>query len=74
MREFFIFFAIVGLHAIGISANKYELAFTWWLCINRPDMLTQDGRDKLAEFLPVDALDEIRSWQKGAFLDMFLQP
>jgi hypothetical protein len=73
ISELFITFAILGLNTVGISANKYELAFTWWLCLNHPEVLTQHGHDILAKGLPVDTVNEIRSMSKSEFLDVFLQ-
>jgi hypothetical protein len=73
LTRMFILFAILGLHSIGISPSKHELAFTWWICLNHPEMLTHKGHDFITKSIPVDALDEIRSLTKGEFFDVFLQ-
>src|ERR1035437_10407178 len=71
--EMFIIFSIVGLNSVGIASNKYELAFTWWYCLNHPDTLTESGREMLAQQLPVYALTELRSLTKSEFLDIYLE-
>jgi hypothetical protein len=67
ISEFFIVFAIVGLDAIGISANEYEATFMWWFLFNRPEMLTQEGANKLFNLIPVDAIAELRELSKVEF-------
>jgi hypothetical protein len=69
----FIVFAIRGLESIGISSNKHELAFAWWLCLNRPEMLTHEGRDLITKRIPVDVLEELRILPKREFFDAFLE-
>ena len=70
LSEWFIVFAIAGLEAIGILINEYESAFLWWFCFNRPDLLTQEGRDKVLNFVPVEGIDEIKRLPKSEFFEI----
>ncbi|MDW5264442.1 MULTISPECIES: hypothetical protein [Acidobacteriaceae] len=73
LAEIFFIFSILGLRSVDIPANEYESAFLWWFHLNRPDLLTQKGRELFTKFAPVDALNEVRSWPKSEFFDVFLQ-
>jgi hypothetical protein len=73
LAEIFFVFSILGLSSVGIPANEYESAFLWWFYLNRPLLLTQHGREIFAKLFPIDAINEVRSWPKGEFLDIFLQ-
>jgi len=73
LSEFFIMFSIVGLEAIGILLNEYESTFMWWFLFNRPNMLTQKGRDKLFDSVPVNAIAELRELSKVEFFEISLE-
>jgi len=73
VSEIFFVFSIMGLKSMGVPENDYESAFLWWFHLNRPDLLTQKGRELFTKVAPVDALNEVRSWPKNQFLDVFLQ-
>jgi hypothetical protein len=73
VSEPFIIFAILGLNAIGIHGNKHELAFWAWLCLRRPELLTQVGKEAITEKIPIDVLAEINTVSKGDFFEAYLQ-
>jgi len=72
INEFFIFFAILGVELMGITLTNFERAFTVWTCLQRPEMMTQQGRVMFSERFPVDALDDIRKMPKSEFFQVWL--
>jgi len=71
-NEFFIYFSILGIELMGININNLERAFTVWLCLQRPEMMTQNGRIMFSERFRVDTLNEIREMPKCEFFKMWL--
>lgn len=69
--DWFIFFAILGRELCGEEASTEESAFMWWFQITRPDMLTEHGRQFLAEKMPVDNVEYLRTRPKGEFFEAF---
>jgi hypothetical protein len=73
MSEILFIFSIMGLQSIGISSNDYELAFSWWFNLTRPNLLSKHGRELIAKSLPVDAIAEVKGLAKSEFFEQFLQ-
>lgn len=71
LTEMFLFFAIGGLELCGEPKSVEESAFVWWLHIHKPDRLTTTGQKFLAQRIPIDRLDELRTIQKSEFLKAF---
>ncbi|HEX4828462.1 MAG TPA: hypothetical protein VFV12_09560, partial [Xanthobacteraceae bacterium] len=44
-----------------------ESIFLWWLQIHEPKILTEQGRKFLADHMPIEVLEQIRSYSKPVF-------
>jgi hypothetical protein len=71
LSEMFILYATVGRQLCGEEQSEEESAFLWWFQINRPQMLTEQGRNFVADRIPVDYLQHIRALTKNQFLKGF---
>jgi hypothetical protein len=69
--EIYLMFAIVGVALCGESHTEEESIFLWWLQINRPDLLTDQGHKMVADHIPVHALEDFRALSKREFLRAF---
>lgn len=67
LSELFIIFAINGLETMSISLNEHEWSFFCWFWFNRSEMITQEGRDKLAELFPINVIAEFSDFPKVEF-------
>lgn len=67
----FILFAITGRSLVGEPQSEEESAFLWWLQIHEPHLLTDNGRKFMADHVPVEALEQIRSIPKEQFWNMW---
>ena len=74
VSEGFIMFAIVGLHSMGITLNRYESAFAWWFVFHSPELLTQGGQELLTKSVPAHLLAEIKDFSKLEFFQACLKP
>jgi hypothetical protein len=45
----------------------------WWIQINRPHLLTEDGRKFVADRIPENELDNIRTFNKREFREVWRQ-
>jgi hypothetical protein len=68
--ELFILFAIFGVKLCGERINDEEDAYMHWLCFHKPHLLTEDGRKRFVDGVPVDHLQELRSVPKKEFLEV----
>jgi hypothetical protein len=71
LSETFILYATVGRQLCGEEQSEEESAFLWWFQINRPEMLTEQGRTLVADRIPVEYLQHIRALTKNQFLKGF---
>jgi hypothetical protein len=71
--EFCMMFAILGLECCKEDLNDIELTFQLWLWINRPDLLTPEGKELFESNIPVDALQSARKLSKQQFLEYCLE-
>ena len=63
----FMMFSIVGLEHLGERLNDTENDLILWLTFHHPNWMTESYRKFVAERIPVDQLDEIRSLSKSDF-------
>src|SRR4029077_13546735 len=71
LSELFIMFCVLGVELCGERKNACEIAFIWWLSIERPDWLTERGRKGLDDLMPIENLQHLRSRPKSEFLNAF---
>ena len=72
--ELFILFAILGVGLSGERINDEEDAYMHWLYFHEPDLLTESGRKRFVDGIPIDRLDELRSLPKKEFLQVIKAP
>lgn len=72
--EFFILFAIIGGELCGESPSDEESIFTWWIFINKPHILTEQGRKMIAQYFPSNTLDFARGLTKIKFFEAWPKP
>jgi hypothetical protein len=64
LTELFFMYSILGISLCGERLNKSESAFLAWIHIHKPNLLTDSGRIFLANTIPVDQLQQLKSLQK----------
>jgi hypothetical protein len=74
VNEWLILFALVGRELCKIPPSQEELAFLWWIQINRPDVLTAKGHESVANHIEPDMLKGLRELSKGDFFEGFRDP
>lgn len=67
-NELFIVITITGIQYLGQNLSDIELAFWAWYRIQRPDMLTDAGRELLEKTVPVETATAFRAMSKQEFL------
>ena len=73
ISELFIFFAVCGLRYASISLADEERAFSIWLTIQRPNFVTEKGREFLENKLPVESINQIRRMSPGDYFHGFME-
>jgi hypothetical protein len=63
----FILYSTIGVLLCGEQANVAETAYLMWTFIKRPDLLTDRGRQVVAENLPLDSVECARTLSKQEF-------
>jgi hypothetical protein len=72
VSEAFILFTLAGIALSGERPDSTEeSAFMLWFYFNRPDMLTDHGRKRFVDDVPVDQLKILRSIPRDQFLHVF---
>lgn len=66
-----ILYAIVGRALAGESQSEEESAFLWWLQIHEPHLLSEQGRKFMADRVPFESLEQIRSIPKHQFWNVW---
>jgi hypothetical protein len=69
LNEFFILYATVGRQLCGESQSEEESHFGWWFHINRPELLTDRGREFVANHIPSDVAEYTRKMNKREFFE-----
>jgi hypothetical protein len=69
LSEWFVLFAILGLELLGDRKSTEEVAFVRWLHIHRPDILTPQGKQALADLVPAENLAYLQSFTKRDFFE-----
>jgi hypothetical protein len=72
VNEGFILFAIRAKNLCGETQDDEESAFLWWQQITKPERLTEKGRKKVAESVPIESIEECRRMPKSEFFERFL--
>jgi hypothetical protein len=71
LTELFLLFSIVGLELNGIKSNSTRNAFTFYLTIHKPRIMTEKFRKLLAENIPSEVLQNIRGMERNDFFEHF---
>lgn len=67
LSEGFILYAICGREQCGEPSSEEESTFLWWVQLHNPSVLTQKGRDQLANLMPIENLERIWGLSKREF-------
>jgi hypothetical protein len=67
----FILFSIAGVQLSGEKLSPEESAFMFWHYFTAPNFLTEQGRQMVADLLPVEHLEDIRALPKREFFKAF---
>ena len=70
LTELFFMFSILGVSLCGEHLNKSESAFLAWIHIHKPYLLTDSGRKFLANTIPVDQMQQLKSLGKKELFQM----
>jgi hypothetical protein len=73
ISEFFILYAVAGRELCKHPQSAEESAYLWWVQLNQPALLTENGRKFLADRIPANVLDGLRKVPKGQFFNAFLE-
>jgi hypothetical protein len=73
LTEFFILYASYARRLCGSPQSDEETLFGWWIQINRPDILTEEGRKFIGDRIPVDVLERMRSLDRRQFREVWQQ-
>jgi hypothetical protein len=57
--------------ALATSDGRGTRLILWWIQLNKPSMLTEKGREFIADKIPSDTLDYLRTISKSNFFDVF---
>jgi hypothetical protein len=70
LTELFFMYSILGLRLCGEHLNKSESAFLAWIHIHKTHLLTDSGRKFLANTVPVDQIQHLKSLEKKEFFQI----
>ena len=73
VNELFIGLAITGLKYLGKDLAGFEIAFYAWYGIQRPDMLTDAGRELLEKSIEAQSADSLRLMKKQEFFERIIK-
>jgi hypothetical protein len=71
ISEMFILYALAGRDLCGHPQSSEESTYLWWMQLNRPSMLTDKGQKFVADHVPPDVLDHLRSISRSQFFYAF---
>jgi hypothetical protein len=69
LTEPFLLFSACGRALCGEPQSSEESAFLWWIQIHRPSILTEEGQEPVANAVPGNRLEYIRSLSKRDFFE-----
>ena len=72
-NELLISITIVGLQYLGQALTELEIAFYTWYRVNRPDLLTDAGRELFEKSIPAQAAAALRKMPRKEFLKEFIK-
>jgi hypothetical protein len=73
LNEFFMMFAALARGLCGEPQSDEESIFMWWLMIHKPHILTDHGRQNVAQAFPGDNFDEVRGLSKREFFEASIE-
>jgi hypothetical protein len=73
LSQWFILYGIRGRELCGEQIALREQVFLWWLYLHNPEILTESGRQAIAEAIPLDASERLRSLTKREFIEVAQQ-
>jgi hypothetical protein len=73
LSDWFILFATYARRLCCEPQSEEETLFTWWIQINRPHLLTEDGRKFVADRIPDHELNNFRTFNKREFREVWRQ-
>src|SRR5205807_144282 len=71
LSELFILVAILGRELCGESPTEEESIFLWWVQINKPSLVTEQGHKTVADLLPINHLENLRTLTKHEFFQVW---
>jgi hypothetical protein len=71
ISEGFIVYSVLGVWTYDTVPNFFETTFMAYIQFHRPHWLTDEGQKILAENVPVNILQEIKSLSKNDFFDFY---
>lgn len=71
VTEGFVLFSILGVQLSGERLNLSERAWSWWMEIHHPELLTAEGKEILTRQIPGNGLTHLRNFQKADFFQQF---
>jgi hypothetical protein len=73
LTEFFILYASYARRLCGAPQSDEETLFGWWVQINRPTVLTDEGRKFIGDRIPIDVPERFRSLPRRQFREVWQQ-
>ena len=73
LTEFFILYASYARRLCGAPQSDEETLFSWWVQINRPTVLTDEGRKFIGDRIPIDMLGHFRRLTRRQFREVWQQ-
>jgi hypothetical protein len=74
LSDSFILFATYARCLCREPQSEEETLFMWRIQINRPHLLTEDGRKFVADRIPEKELNNIRTFNKREFREVWRKP
>src|SRR5258708_319157 len=73
ISEMFILFSILGRELCGEPMSDEESTFRWRFQIHKPEFLTDNGKKLVADTLPVENIEYLRTVEKREFFQAFMK-
>jgi hypothetical protein len=73
ISEAFIMFSLAGLRDLVQQLSRTEAVYIWWLHFHRPDLLTEEGREKFSKMFTAQQIADARSLSKPLFFEVFVE-
>jgi hypothetical protein len=73
LTEWFLLYATYARDLCGESQSEEETLFTWWLQINKPHLLTEEGSKFVSDRIPINELEKVRTLTRPQFREVWRQ-